>query len=90
MNCAVHMEAERRYAAIAVKHCARNVREDSRRDVLASRACPRWLHSRRLGGAAGTNPGSHLTGMDPGLGAVCNGEYVKALVTWRFSRASSR
>jgi len=86
MNCAVHTEVE---AAGYCQNCGKALCAPCKREVRGSLYCEPCLSAMvaRPGTPAvpaapfGTNPWlAFALGWVPGLGAVCNGEYMKALV----------
>jgi LiaI-LiaF-like transmembrane region/B-box zinc finger len=83
MNCAVHMDAE---AAGYCRNCGKALCSQCSREAggaLYCEPCISALVARPTAPAApsGTNPWlAFLLGWVPGLGAVYNGEYIKALV----------
>src|SRR6266478_1709468 len=86
MNCAVHTEVE---AAGYCQNCGKAICAQCKREVRDAVYCEPCLSAMvvRPGASAvpaapfGTNPWlAFALGWVPGLGAVCNGEYMKALV----------
>jgi hypothetical protein len=83
MNCAVHPEVE---AAGYCQNCGKAICGQCKRDVRGAVYCEQCLSAIVAKSAApaaptGTNPWlAFALGWVPGLGAVCNGEYMKALV----------
>ena len=83
MNCAVHMEAE---AAGYCRNCGKALCTQCTREIRGAMYCEPCLSSMVAQPAAqvaplGPNPWlAFVLGWVPGLGAVCNGEYIKALV----------
>jgi len=83
MNCAVHLDAE---AAGYCRNCGKALCSQCTREAggaLYCEPCISALVARPAAPAApsGTNPWlAFILGWVPGLGAVCNGEYIKALV----------
>jgi len=83
MNCAVHTEAE---AAGYCGNCGKALCGQCARAVRGAMYCEPCLSAMvakptASAAPAGTNPWLAFgLGWVPGLGAVCNGEYVKALV----------
>ncbi len=82
MKCAYHPEAE---AAIYCGQCGRALCAQCRRDVRGTTYCESCLAARLRGSTPGldlgTNPGLALfLGFIPGVGAVYNGQVLKAIV----------
>lgn len=85
MNCAVHNDVE---AAGYCRNCGKAMCPQCTRDVRGALYCEQCLSGivgavQPLpdGAKSGPNPGLAATiGFIPGLGAVYNGEYVKALI----------
>jgi hypothetical protein len=83
MNCAVHTDSE---AAGYCRNCGKALCEQCARAVRGSMYCEPCLSAMVAQPAAPaapprTNPWLAFgLGWIPGLGAVCNGEYIKALV----------
>ena len=81
MNCAVHAELE---AKGFCRNCGKAMCEGCTRDVKGVLYCEDCLAAQVSAPARPTGDGNPATaallGIIPGLGAVYNGEYVKALV----------
>jgi hypothetical protein len=82
MKCAVHTEVD---ATGFCRNCGRALCPDCTRDVRGALYCENCLASIVAAPAApvhaGPSPGVALAlGFIPGLGAVYNGEYIKALI----------
>jgi len=83
MNCATHAERE---ATGYCRHCGKALCPECTREVRGALYCESCVAA-MMGGApapgatSGPNPGLALAlGFIPGLGAVYNGEYIKALI----------
>jgi hypothetical protein len=83
MNCAVHMDAE---AAGYCRNCGKALCSKCARDVAGAMYCEPCISTlvarpAAQAAPAGKNPWlAFVLGWVPGLGAVYNGEYIKALV----------
>jgi len=81
MKCAVHAEADatgycRNCGKALCPQCTRDVR-----GILYCESCLADILSKPQSAAGGTSPGlAAVLGFIPGLGAVYNGEYTKALI----------
>ncbi|HXZ12389.1 MAG TPA: DUF5668 domain-containing protein [Candidatus Sulfotelmatobacter sp.] len=83
MNCATHAERE---ATGYCRHCGKALCPECTREIRGAFYCESCVAS-MMGGSPSTatkpgpNPGLALAlGFIPGLGAVYNGEYIKALI----------
>src|SRR2546422_7054607 len=81
MNCALHTEVE---ATGFCRNCGKALCAQCRRDVrgiLYCEVCLADMLARPQPVASGVSPGlAVVLGFIPGLGAVYNGEYMKALI----------
>ena len=83
MNCATHAERE---ATGFCRHCGKALCPECTREIRGAFYCESCVASMMGGSTAtaaspGPNPGLALAlGFIPGLGAVYNGEYIKALI----------
>jgi TM2 domain-containing membrane protein YozV len=83
MNCATHAERE---ATGYCRNCGKALCPECTREVRGAFYCESCVASKMGGGSSpatqsGPNPGLALAlGFIPGLGAVYNGEYIKALI----------
>ena len=83
MNCAVHTEQATGYC----RNCGKAICPQCTREVQGALYCEPCLgnspgpHALNQAAKQGTNPGlAAVLGLIPGLGAVYNGQYVKALI----------